>query len=88
MPRKARIGDPGVLQHIIVCKIERRRGFSDDHDQLLCSIEDQKFCLLKKRIRKLICRISSAFLIPELNFLVAVKRNIVSDIPAGVRNPL
>jgi hypothetical protein len=45
MPRKVRIDAPGVLHHIIVCIIERRRGFSDDHDRLLCYRAVRKFCL-------------------------------------------
>ena len=33
MPRKARIDIPGLLQHVIVRGIERRKIFRDDHDR-------------------------------------------------------
>ena len=33
VPRKARIDDPGALQHIIVRGIERRKIFYDDQDR-------------------------------------------------------
>ena len=33
MPRKARIDMPGLLQHVIVRGIERRKIFLDDHDR-------------------------------------------------------
>jgi REP element-mobilizing transposase RayT len=33
MPRKARIDVPGVLQHIIIRGIERKRIFFDDRDR-------------------------------------------------------
>jgi REP-associated tyrosine transposase len=34
VPRKARIDAPGVLHHIMVHGIDRRRIFSDDQDRL------------------------------------------------------
>jgi hypothetical protein len=33
MPRKARIGAPGALQHIVIRRIERERIFVDDQDR-------------------------------------------------------
>jgi len=35
MPRKARLDIPGLLQHVIVCGIERRKIFIDDKDRSL-----------------------------------------------------